>query len=131
MRSLVIGTSSKHTYTPGNADIKINIIGIDTKGNEDSLAILELSKIDSLYLGNVNTEKYSSIRLKADFKISNSGESPVLKNMIVDFKGLPELGVNYQTFTINKDTLYEGENLVANFNLSPISEKQQQIILTF
>lgn len=107
--------------TPAGSEIKYRLLLQNISGDVDTTEYLSPSgeKID---LSSVDASKYSTIKLLCEYNASSNGESPSLQTVSVDYNGLAELGINYQTVAIDKDTLQQGETAQLSFYVYNVGE---------
>lgn len=103
---------TKLTITPLASSKETNDIPLKSFEVKDTIS--SLSWIDS--------KKYSALKLKFGFKASMNKESPELNAVGIDFKSVPELGINYQVVNIAKDTLEQGEISRLSFSVYNVGE---------
>jgi hypothetical protein len=101
---------------PSDSEITYKIFGEQSNGIIDTLAI---SIVDSVTnLNSINANLYPYIKLLAEFKNSSERISPSISKISLDYESVPELGVNYQTVFIDKDSILQFDTLGLNMNLS-------------
>ncbi|MDP2302741.1 MAG: C25 family cysteine peptidase [Ignavibacteria bacterium] len=93
-----------------NSSIAFRPVGIRESGEIDTLNYLTLNN-NSASLGHVDASVYPHIKILADFNASSDSVSPSLSSLAVNFKRLPELGVNYQTVSLSKDSIIVGDSI--------------------
>lgn len=93
---------------PNDSEIKFRLLGIKHDGTVDSLSYLSITNNES-DLSFVSANTYPYIKLQTEFKADSLLNSPQLNKLEVDYKGIAEIGTNYQAVVINKDTLEQGE----------------------
>ncbi len=91
-----------------DSEIKFRMLGIKHDGIVDSLSYLSMINNEA-DLSLVSASTYPYIKLQSEFKADSFLNSPHLNSLEVDYKGIAEIGTNYQTVVINKDTLEQGE----------------------
>ncbi len=107
--------------TPSNSAITYTPIGIKANGVSDTL--IELSFQDSVAnLSHINSEIYPSIKILANFKISDDKQSPVLKFLGADYDDVAELAINYQVVSVEKDSITQGEKNKLTFFIYNVGE---------
>ncbi|MDY0080591.1 MAG: C25 family cysteine peptidase [Ignavibacteriaceae bacterium] len=96
-------------------DIKYYPLGIKPDNQVDTLSAL--SFFDNLAsLTNISASDYPKLRLMAKFKANELKESPTLTSLGVNYNSLPELAMNYQTVSTDKDSLVQGDSLNLNYS---------------
>lgn len=106
---------------PKNTELKIFPLGISDNNKVDTLA--ELSFIDkTASLINFEEWKYPSLKLLNKIYADKNKNSPLLKSIGINYKLLPELAVNYQVVSLNKDTLEQGEEIKLSFYIYNVGE---------
>jgi hypothetical protein len=93
-----------------NASITFRPVGIRESGVIDTLNYLTLNN-NTASLGHLDASIYPHIKILADFNASSDSVSPSLSSLAVNFKRLPELGVNYQTVSLSKDSIIVGDSI--------------------
>jgi len=94
---------------PSDSKIFYKILGEQRNGMIDTLSISVIDSVTDLH--NISAELYPKIKLMAEFKNSSDRNSPSLSNVSVDYDGVPELGINYQVVSIDKDTIIQNDSL--------------------
>lgn len=106
---------------PSNSAITYTPIGIKADGVLDTLA--QLSFQDSVAdLSHISSSIYSSMRILADFTVSDDKQSPILKSLGVDYTDVAELAINYQVVSVEKDSIMQGEKNKLSFTLYNVGE---------
>lgn len=93
---------------PENSNIIYVPIGINRNGQTDTLYQFQTS-LDSIDLSGVDAKIYPSIRLMAKLFANSQKESPKIFSVGANYEPVPELAVNYQTISIDRDTIMQGE----------------------
>lgn len=96
------------TERPVNSDIVYIPLGIKRDGQVDTLYQFQTSQ-DSIDLSNIDAKIYPSLRLMAKLYTNPQKESPEIFSINANYELVPELAVNYQTISIDKDTITQGE----------------------
>lgn len=116
---------------PENTSILSIPIGNKITGEIDTLINLQTTG-DSISLLGINSDEYPAIAILSQFFANSLKESPEVKSLSVYFEELPELAVNYQVVSIDKDTINQGEqvNFYAKiFNTGKSSADSFKVIL--
>ncbi|MGB9663700.1 MAG: C25 family cysteine peptidase [Ignavibacteria bacterium] len=95
---------------PENTSILSVPIGNKITGEVDTLFNLQTTS-DSISLVGINTDEYPSIAILSQLVANSLKESPKIKSLSAYFEGLPELAVNYQVVSTDKDTIMQGERI--------------------
>lgn len=120
LTSTTIGPSSKWNKLKisqtnfNNSEIKYRPIGVQQNGNVDTLAYLTIISNEA-DLSFINANTYPYIKIRAEFKSDSLLNSSLLSELEVDYKGIAELGTNYQAVSLNKDTVAQGEKSKLKF----------------
>lgn len=107
------------TQRPENSSVEYVPIAQISNSDIDTLWTF-LTNQDSIYFTSFETSHYNSLKLLAKLKANPYKESPQIFSISSYFEGLPELGINYQTISVDRDTIAQGErvNLTAKiFNI--------------
>lgn len=104
-----------------NSEIKFRILGIQSSGTVDTLPYLTLVNNEA-NLTSVSANTYPYIKVNSIFKSDSLLNSPSLSKLEVDYKGIAELGTNFQTVKVNKDTVMQGEKSKLNFYVYNVGE---------
>ena len=91
-----------------NSEIKFRPLGIKNNGTVDTLSYLTLSNNEA-NLSAISAATYPYLKIKSEFKSDSLLNSPKLSRLEVEYKGVPELGTNYQVVSLNKDSVLQGE----------------------
>jgi hypothetical protein len=111
-----IKNAKKWNYVKLDLEIPVNTsvlsvpVGIKITGEIDTLFNLQTTG-DSISLANINADEYPSIKVLSHLFANSLKESPKIKSLSAYFEGLPELAVNYQVVTTDKDTITQGERI--------------------
>ncbi|MBX3008312.1 MAG: hypothetical protein KF816_09830 [Melioribacteraceae bacterium] len=98
-------------YTlPSNSTITITPLGIKDDGTVDTLTNINLTE-KSIDISSIDYKTYPKIKLKTGFAASPLFESPTIKSIGVNYKTLPELGLNYQVVNLSSDSVKQGNNI--------------------
>lgn len=92
-----------------------NNIPIDTL---DALNILN----GKASLSHINAKDYPYIKILAEFEAGDNNTSPELYSLGVDYIGVPELAINYQVVSVEKDTIQQGEDANLSFYVYNVGE---------
>ncbi len=95
---------------PENSLIIYLPLGIKSDGTVDTLHHFQTS-LDSVDLSQIDAKLYPSIKLMAKLYANSLKESPKIYSISASYETLPELAMNYQTISINRDTITQGENI--------------------
>ncbi len=115
MTTIPLAQASKYSsvyldaIVPANAKLTVRPIGTKSSGAVDTLSVLTFDAGGAADISNYSTTVYPSLSFIAQAAIAPDGSLPVIKSFGVNFDGLPELWVNYQTVKIQKDTLFVGK----------------------
>lgn len=101
---------------PAGSEIKVRPIGIRPDGSADTLDYLIFTS-DSASLAGLNLVSYPSLKFLIEMKKGSSLSSPVLHSFGVKYYLKPEIGVNYQTVSETKDTVFSGETNTLKFKV--------------
>lgn len=99
------------------SEIKVRPIGIKQDDSQDTLSYLILPNNGEADLSSVNPDVYSRMKFVCEFYADPQGISPSINSFGVDFLGLPELGTNYQSVRITRDTLNLGDQTNISFSV--------------
>lgn len=100
-----------------NGSMKVKLIGQKKDLSSDTLNVLKFDENNTADLGGIDAGIYPYLKVQGDLYLDDSLKSPLLSSISVDFKGTPELGLNYQTVSISKDTLQRGDMLDIDFSV--------------
>lgn len=106
---------------PDGASITHSILGVKNDGSIDSINTLTLQN-NTADISFVNSKLYPKIKIKSQLHSNQDGISPTLSSIGVDYKGLAELGTNYQVVSTDKDTVLEGDYINLKFWLFNVGE---------
>ena len=120
--------------TPSDSKINFYLFGIKQDGEVDSLGIYNSSN-SNISLSSINAKVYPNLKLSIDLEASSDGQFPSLSKYFVDYENSAELGLNYQTVSISRDSVYQGKSLEYDYTLfnagdSPADSFNVQIVLT-
>ena len=95
---------------PQGASLNFIPLGIQENGKIDTLSKLDFSE-NNASLQNINADKYPEIKFAAKFFANSNHQSPVLNSVGVNYLTPPELAINSNIISINKDSVIEGSNV--------------------
>ncbi len=98
------------TLRPENSRIIYLPLGIRKDGLVDTLWNL-LTDRDSISLSSVDAKVYPSLKLIAKLYANESKQTPEIFSLGCEFDLAPELAVNYQTISLDKDSISQGESI--------------------
>lgn len=101
-----------------NSKIVFNILGKNKNGQETELSSFD----DKLDLTNINAEQYQFIKIKTNLIADSMLNSPSLKMIRINYQQIPELGLNYQTVSVFKDSVELGEKTKLSFKVYNVGE---------
>ncbi|HVO75663.1 MAG TPA: C25 family cysteine peptidase, partial [Ignavibacteriaceae bacterium] len=105
---------TKKDSLPSGSSINYFAVGTKSNGQSDTLPDLSFSG-NTASLQNINPVLYPEIRVGARLNSNEQFESPFVISVGVNFNGVPELGVNYQTVSVDNDTVQQGQNVNLKF----------------
>lgn len=108
---------------PAKAEITYTPLAISSSGAIDTLGNIQLVN-GAADLSSIDAGKYPYLHLLAAFKANQSGESPILKSLGVNYSGVPELGLNYQIVSVARDTIKQGEMDTLKFFVANAGESR-------
>ena len=114
---------TKTDSLPSGADISYLPIGIKSDNSIDTLAALTFSG-DVADISNISAIEYPSIRVLARINANENFESPVFKEIGVNFNPVPELATNYQVVSLSMDSVTIGENISLSFYVYNVGESK-------
>ena len=109
---------------PTGTSISFQPIKFKSDGTSDTLSVLSFNN-GIADLSNINAKIYPGIKLLITLRSSTGLQSPVLQKYEVNYSGLPELGVNYQTIRFNIDTLIT--NTQAGFDFQVVNASNSKL----
>jgi len=133
METIVIGPSTNWQSAtvsqniPSGSSIQHFAYGVKSDETIDSLGVLNFIN-NNANLGFINPDIYTKLKIKSEFNATPEGISPELSSLGVDYVGLPELGLNYQVVSIDKDTLIVGEDLNIKFWIYNVGESNADTV---
>ncbi|MCX8056056.1 MAG: C25 family cysteine peptidase, partial [Ignavibacteria bacterium] len=95
---------------PSQSNIIFIPLGIRANGQVDTLYQYQTNQ-DSINLQSLNAKIYPSLKILAKFYANPLKESPKIYSIGANYVAVPELAVNYQTISTNKDTIMQGEQI--------------------
>lgn len=104
---------------PNGGGIEVFPIGIKSNNQIDTLSVLTFVN-DSSSIGFIDAKIYDRIKLNAKFFANDLKESPSIYSMGVNYIQPPELAINYQVVNLDKDSVYQGEEVSISFNVTNI-----------
>lgn len=110
-----------------NTKLKVIPLAYSNENNVDTLKELYFKNksISQTYLTsqiNIEEKKYTSLKFLNKFYADENKNSPILHSIGVTHKTLPELAINYQVVSINKDTIEQGDELRFSFYIYNVGE---------
>ncbi|MGE5845241.1 MAG: C25 family cysteine peptidase, partial [Ignavibacteria bacterium] len=98
---------TKTDTIPSGSRIDYFPVGIKSDGQIDTLPNLSFSG-NTASLLHIYPAVYPELRIGARLNSNEQFESPSVFSVGVDFKGVPELGINYQVVSVDNDTVEQG-----------------------
>jgi len=111
----------KNDSIPSGTSIKYFPIGIKSDGTTDTLTALNFNA-DSSDVKSISAKDYPELVINAKLYSNELKESPAINSVVVRYKTLPELAVNYQVVNVAKDSIDQGKNFNMNFSVRNIGE---------
>ncbi|OGU61102.1 MAG: hypothetical protein A2315_02935 [Ignavibacteria bacterium RIFOXYB2_FULL_35_12] len=108
---------------PNDSEIKIRPLGIMHDGIVDTLPYLSIINNEA-DLSIVSANVYPYLKFQSGLKADSFLNSPQLPKLEVDYKGIAELGTNYQAVATKKDTLDQGEDGRLSFYVFNVGEAE-------
>lgn len=102
---------------PSGSQIKYFPIGIKTNGQTDTLSQLVFN-INVADISNIDSRVYPSLKLVGKLSANNQHISPAIYSIGINYSMLPELAINYQTVSISKDSIVQGDSIFINYRLA-------------
>jgi hypothetical protein len=112
---------TKDDSLPSGSVIDYIPVAIKNDNSADTLDALT-------FLGNtsdistINADVYTSLKLIANFQADDNYDSPIFKEIGVDFSPVPELATNYQVVSASADSVTIGENISLSFYVYNVGE---------
>lgn len=124
--SPIISSSSEwkefnSNYQMNNGKVEVYPIAYDRNGIADTLKNIKL-QIDKNEIKKIDARKYSNIKIVTKLFASDKKESPIFNSLSVNYKLIPELGLNYQTVSVFKDSVELGEKTKLSFKVYNVGE---------
>jgi hypothetical protein len=113
----------RNILQPDGSNIQFKPLGIKENGVVDTLNNVVFVG-DSASISYINPNLYSAIKLQANLSRNNLFQSPSIKSLGVKYKGLPEIAINYQTVSINKDSVDYNDSVKLSFNVMNLGESK-------
>ena len=104
---------------PSGAEITMFPLGIRNNNQVDTLSVLSFIN-DSSFIGFIDPSIYSRIKLNAKFTANDLKESPSIYSLGVNYIKPPELAINYQVVSLDKDSVYQGEDISITFSITNV-----------
>jgi hypothetical protein len=103
-------TLTLNSQVPSGATVKIRPVITTKGGNIDSLSYLTLSA-SPIDLTSMAMDTIKSVKFVTELYMAADGSSPVINSEAVQFDGIAELGMNYQSVTLSQDTVTNADTL--------------------
>ncbi len=129
LTTTTVGPASKwndlklNSSIPNNSKITVQPIGITNNGEIDTLQTYTMTQ-DSLDLRFIDANKYNKLKFSLGLYSDTSGAQPTLSSIKVNYSLPAELGLNYQTVSISKDTVYQGDSTKLFFTIFNVGEAE-------
>lgn len=101
---------------PDGTVLKIYPLGIKYDNQVDTLDVLTFIN-DSSSIQFIDPSIYQKIKLQAKLFANQFKESPSISSIGVNYYLPAELAINYQVVSLDKDSVYQGENITINFDI--------------
>jgi hypothetical protein len=99
---------------PLGTETKFKVLGIKQDNTVDTIGYVSITD-SAAGLGFVEAKKYPHLKIVSELNIGTGSNPPSINSFGLDYKGLPELGTNYQAVTLSADTFYVGKSGSVNF----------------
>lgn len=106
-----------------NSEIKFKPVGIRSDGTDSTFSELNLLNNEA-DLSFIPAANFPYLKIQSEFLADSQLNSPILRRLEVDHKGIAELGTNYQVAKITKDTLDQGETQHLSFFVYNAGDEQ-------
>jgi len=110
---------------PGDSKLSYSIIGKNSNNKIDTLQTNTVTA-NIIDISGQTFRSYQYLQLKLKLEASANSDSPEINSMFCNYKNVPELGLNYQTVSVNKDTVDQGEIVNLTFNVHNAGETTAQ-----
>ncbi len=108
---------------PAGASINYYPIGYRNNGEADTLNSLQFISNEAS-IESIDVKTYKKISILAELNANSSYESPEIKELAINFVPPPELGINYQVVSIEKDSVQQGEDAKLSFYVYNVGKSQ-------
>ncbi len=101
---------------PKNSNLKFRLFGIHKNNTTDTLGFIKFAN-NTAIIDSINANTYPYIKINVDFTTGDSGFSPALNSIFVDYKKVPELGTNYQVVSLSSDSVLQNKDIKLYFSV--------------
>lgn len=105
---------------PGDSKIDFSVLGYKQDSGIDTLSLTNNNGIISL--SSLRSKKYPRLELVGNLHLSKDGQTPMISSLSIDYAGVAELGTNYQTVWLERDTITQGEQATLTFYVYNVGE---------
>ena len=113
----------RNDSVPAGASINYYPIGYRNDGEADTLNGLQFISNEAS-IESIDVKTYKKISILAELNANSSYESPEIKELAINFVPPPELGINYQVVSIEKDSVQQGEDAKLSFYVYNVGKSQ-------
>ena len=96
-------------------------LGIQKNKTVDTLSTLVFEG-DSASISFVNAEVYPEMKILAKLSANELKESPAIQSLGVNYSSVPELAINYQVVSTNKDSVLQGESINISYDILNVGD---------
>lgn len=106
---------------PNGAELSVTPFGIKQNEEVDTLSTFILNS-STIPINFISPKSYPYAKFRFKFTQNEDGESPSISQIGVSHHNTPELAINYQTASIDRDTVMQGESIAVNYKASNVGE---------
>lgn len=106
---------------PSGAELSVTPIGIKKNEEVDTLNTFILNT-STIPINFISPKSYPYAKFRFKFTQNENGDSPTISQIGVSHHNTTELAINYQTASIDRDTVMQGELIAVNFKASNVGE---------
>ncbi|KUG25936.1 hypothetical protein ASZ90_004233 [hydrocarbon metagenome] len=106
---------------PSGAELSVTPIGIRQNEEVDTLSTFIVNS-STIPINFISSKSYPYTKFRFKFTQNENGDSPSISQIGVSHHNTAELAINYQTASIDRDTVMQGESIAVNFKASNVGE---------
>lgn len=111
----------KKDSLPSGSSVEYIPLGIQTNKSVDTLSTIVFTG-DSASINFIDPKVYSEIKILAKLFANELKESPLIQSVGINYSSVPELAINYQVVSTNKDSVMQGGSITISYDILNVGD---------